>query len=120
MHTETTTTGRRTFATATQAREHQINQWTEKQLQTHIMLLARRLKWRSYHTHDSRRSQPGFPDLVLVRPDRGVLWRELKTTRGRLTRDQQAWLNDLTQAGQNAAVWRPANLLDGTIQKELT
>jgi hypothetical protein len=50
--------------------------------------------WRWYHTRDSRRSVPGFPDLVLVRPPR-LLFVELKTERGKLTADQVAWLEDL-------------------------
>lgn len=61
----------------------------------------------SYHTFDSRRSTPGFPDLVLV--GRRVLYRELKSTRGRLTSDQQKWLDRLTSAGADADVWRPAD-----------
>ncbi len=59
-----------------------------------------------YHTHDSRRSERGFPDLVLVGPA-GVIFRELKAERGRLTLDQREWLDRLRQAGAAAAVWRP-------------
>ena len=59
-----------------------------------------------YHTHDSRRSEPGFPDLVVVGPH-GVLWRELKSSRGRLSPDQVRWLDRLSQAGADADVWRP-------------
>ena len=36
-----------------------------------------------YHTRDSRRSPSGFPDLVCVGPA-GILWRELKTAKGKL------------------------------------
>ncbi len=61
-----------------------------------------------YHTHCSRRSEPGFPDLVVVGP-RGVIFRELKAERGRLTADQQTWLDRLAEAGADAAVWRPAD-----------
>jgi hypothetical protein len=60
----------------------------------------------TYHTLDSRRSERGFPDLVLVGP-RGVLWRELKSSSGRLTTDQRTWLDRLNDAGADAAVWRP-------------
>lgn len=49
---------------------------TEAQWQRTVIEAAAALGWRCYHTHDSRRSQEGFPDLVLVR-DR-VLFVELK------------------------------------------
>jgi len=64
--------------------------------------------WLVYHTHDSRRSQPGFPDLVLVR-DR-VLYRELKAATGRVSAEQQVWLDRLERAGADAAVWRPGDI----------
>ncbi len=59
-----------------------------------------------YHTHESRRSEHGFPDLVVVGPH-GVIFRELKADRGRLTPDQRVWLDRLTEAGADADVWRP-------------
>ena len=37
---------------------------TEKQFQSHIVQYAKMRGWLVYHTHDSRRSEPGFPDLV--------------------------------------------------------
>lgn len=39
----------------------------ERDFQAAVMELARLLGWRVYHTWDSRKSEPGFPDLVLVR-----------------------------------------------------
>lgn len=92
---------------------------TENDLQSCIENTARYRGWRTYHTHDSRRSQAGFPDLVLVRGTR-ILWRELKTMTGRLRPEQHAWLNDLTTAGADASIWRPIDWLDGTIDRELT
>ncbi len=62
----------------------------------------------TFHTYDSRRSEPGFPDVVVVGPS-GVIFRELKSERGRLTPDQVRWLDRLNAAGANAAVWRPAD-----------
>lgn len=41
---------------------------TEKDFQQLIIDTARALGWLVYHTHDSRRSAPGFPDLILLRP----------------------------------------------------
>lgn len=80
--------------------------------------------WRGYHTHDSRRSAAGFPDVTLVRVDPllvelpELIFAELKTDdagrratladlEGRpdwladraITNDQAAWLEDLRQVG---------------------
>lgn len=81
--------------------------------------LAKTLGYATYHTYRSDRSEPGFPDLVLMRPPL-LLFRELKTDRGRLTAPQRRWLEELIACGQDAAVWRPADLRGGRIQAELT
>lgn len=74
----------------------------------------------TYHTHDSRRSAPGFPDLVLVNPRTGrVLWRELKTNKGRVSPEQRAWLDGLAAVGMDAGVWRPDDLDSGLVVAEL-
>jgi len=97
------------------------SQMKEAALQSQVLALAFDLRWRAYHTFDSRRSQPGFPDLVLVSVHYGrVLWRELKTERGRLTNAQRFWLSDLQAAGQDAGVWRPSDLISGRVLVDLT
>lgn len=88
---------------------------TEKQFQSEIVKFAKRCGWSVYHTHDSRRSEPGFPDLVLVK-DR-VLYRELKTDTGRISKAQKIWGQALIKAGADFKVWRPRDLQ--TIIKEL-
>ena len=95
---------------------------SEAALQGRVLGLARELGWElGYHTHDSRRSQPGFPDLVLLSTARRrLVMAELKTTRGRVSPAQQAWLVGLGAAGIERHVWRPADLLDGTILAVLT
>lgn len=72
-----------------------------------VRSLAKRNGWRTYHTYFSKRSEPGFPDLVLVRLR--VVWVELKTEEGRLEADQASWLDDLRLAGQEVYLWRPSN-----------
>lgn len=79
---------------------------TEKTFMAQVIRLARLFGWRHYHTHDSRRSAAGFPDLVLVRGPR-LIFAELKTDTGKLSLDQQAWLLTLGGAGATARVWRP-------------
>jgi hypothetical protein len=79
----------------------------EKDWQAEVVDIALRCGWRrKYHTFDSRRSDRGFPDLVLCRPPR-LIFAELKTNTGRVTGDQQAWLDDLAACGAEAYTWRP-------------
>jgi hypothetical protein len=80
---------------------------SEKRWLEDVVEAGQLFSWRIYHTYDSRRSQPGFPDLVCVR-DRVVLFVELKTDRGRLTVDQRDWLGALAQCDQiKVRLWRP-------------
>lgn len=90
---------------------------TEAQLLQAVRDLARMLRLLTYHTHSSIRSEPGFPDLVLV--GRGVLYRELKTSKGRVTAAQQQWIDGLIRAGQDAAIWRPEDLASGRVLAEM-
>lgn len=93
---------------------------SEAALQSRVLGHARALGWLAYHTHDSRGSQPGFPDLVLVSERRArVLYRELKTERGRVSAEQARWLHALTAAGADAAVWRPMDLLTERVLHDL-
>ncbi len=78
---------------------------TEREFQAQVVQLARLCGWMVYHTHDSRRSAAGFPDLVLVRET--VLFVELKVPPNRLSPDQAAWVERLRGAGQAACVWTP-------------
>ena len=82
---------------------------TEAQYQATITEAAQLLGWWTYHTHDSRRSEPGFPDLVLVRPP-DVVFLEVKRENGRLTRAQADVLAMLDNCpGVKAAVVRPSD-----------
>ncbi len=56
-----------------------------------------------YHTHDSRRSQRGFPDVVLVHPIRGiVIFAELKKKGGYPSTEQRLWLAALRMVEKRA------------------
>jgi VRR-NUC domain len=68
---------------------------------------AARPAWRHYHTRRSTGSVAGFPDLTLWRER--VVFAELKTERGRVTRDQWAVLDGLRAAGAEVYVWRPSD-----------
>jgi hypothetical protein len=79
---------------------------TERQLLGVVRDACRWSALLCYHTFDSRRSERGYPDLTIAGP-RGVIFRELKSSTGRLSPDQRRWLDRLTEAGADAGVWRP-------------
>jgi hypothetical protein len=81
---------------------------SEAELLALVREAAGRFGWRSYHTHDSRRSEAGFPDLVLARGGE-LIFAELKSERGRVSETQRAWLADLEAAGCEVHVWRPSD-----------
>lgn len=53
--------------------------------------LARSHNWLAFHDNDSRRNEPGFPDLVLAKPGRAPLFIEFKLDGQRMTDDQEDW-----------------------------
>ena len=87
------------------------NNISEKKLQAYVVGIAQRYGWMIYHTYDSRRSNPGWPDLVLCRPPRLAII-ELKTDVGRISKDQMNWLIQLNQCpGVEVAVIRPSDMV---------
>jgi hypothetical protein len=83
---------------------------SEREFMSQVVQLAKHCGWRVYHTHDSRRSEAGFPDLVLVRRSTcECVHAELKSDRGKPTAEQAAWLADLRLAGLRVYLWRPAD-----------
>lgn len=90
---------------------------TEAEWSSLVLELAHRFGWRVAHFRPARTVHGwrtpvaadgmGYPDLTLVHEDGPILWRELKTDRGRLTPEQESWIALLAAAGGDAAVWRP-------------
>lgn len=80
----------------------------EKELQAQAVELARLIGWDGYHTHDSRRSQHGWPDYAFLR-ERLILV-EFKREKTRCTPVQKKWLRKLHNAGIETYVIRPRNL----------
>ncbi len=85
---------------------------SEKDFQQRIIDRARALGWLVYHTHNSRRSTAGFPDLVLCRRGR-TLFVEVKAEKGRLSEAQKEWWVELLLNVTNEVyVWRPSDLAE--------
>lgn len=86
---------------------------TEKAFLAAIIRLARQNNYLYYHTHNSKRSPEGFPDLVLAKAGAPLLCIELKTDTGQVTPAQAAWWEVLrSTTGVVAEVWRPRDLDD--------
>ena len=79
----------------------------EADFQAQVVKLALLLGWKVYHTHDSRRSHEGFPDLILIRGTRLIV-AELKTRKETTTAEQRAWLGAFIDTCHGEVVlWRP-------------
>jgi len=91
----------------------------EAHFQDAVIELCKLLNVAWYHPYFSQRSAAGWPDLALCGPG-GFMLRELKTDKGRLTRDQEKWGSMLRAAGISWDVWRPDDLQSGRIQRELS
>jgi len=83
---------------------------TEKEWQSLVVAYARLQGWWTFHPFDSRKSAPGWPDLVLLRPPE-VLFAELKTDspRSKVSGTQAEVLDALRACGLEAVVWRPSD-----------
>lgn len=94
---------------------------TEKELQELVIQMAKIQGWYCYHTYNSRRSAPGFPDLTAVNPKhRAILFAELKSERGRIMHSQSKWIDALSQAEHiTGRIWRPSDLDSGEIARLL-
>jgi len=73
----------------------------EQHLQAAVEAELRLRGWKYTHHHDSRRSVPGWPDVFAVRGTRLVAL-EIKTMRGRVSREQAEWIETPGAAGVEA------------------
>jgi hypothetical protein len=93
---------------------------SEKALSQAIVDYARRHGWMAYRTFDSRRSAPGFPDLVLVHPghpDWPVVIAELKLEGEEPSAMQRLWLESLAHRRIETRLWRPSDWSSGRIDE---
>ena len=91
---------------------------SERDLQESVRALATGFGLCYFHDHDARQNYSGLPDVIAVGPG-GVLWRELKSETGTLTPAQRKWRDALQAGGADWDLWRPSDLLDGTVASAL-
>jgi len=84
---------------------------TEKKFMAQIVKIACQLGWHFYHTFNSFHSAAGYPDLALVRGNRYIL-AELKTEKGKLSKEQEKWLKLLEPTPVEQYLWRPSQIED--------
>ena len=92
----------------------------ESYFQSQVIMLAKLHGWLVMHTRAVEirpgvwktplQGHAGFPDLVLVHPDRGLIFAELKSDKGKLSAMQIVWSEALTIAGQEVYCWRPKDI----------
>lgn len=90
---------------------------SEAQLQETVRVMCSQFGLFHFHVLDSKGCEPGWPDSVII--GRRVIYRELKSEYGQLTSEQTAVGYKLKAAGQSWKVWRPSDLLNGTIGAEM-
>ena len=87
---------------------------SEADFQQRIIDLAQFRGWHVYHARPARtktgwrtpgQGNSGLPDLILARSG-VVLLAELKSQKGKPTREQQGWL---AAAGPSGYLWRPSD-----------
>ena len=91
---------------------------SEAMFQKDVIRLANMYEWLVHHVRPGRYGEfyktdglPGMPDLVLISlRNRGVIFAELKTARGRLNENQLIVGKALMQNGAEYYVWRPGDM----------
>jgi hypothetical protein len=115
-------------------REGMVTDLLEKDFTDNVVQLAKTLGWRVAHFRPAQtkhgwrtpmQGDKGFPDLVLAKDGR-VIFAELKSATGKLTKEQREWLDEFSglPTSPETYVWRPHHLdsigkvLSGTLLED--
>jgi len=83
---------------------------TEAEFQAQVRDRALRCGWLYYHTHDSRRSDAGFPDTILIKNGM-LIAAECKVEGRKATLEQIEWLKAFDSVRVTRSyIWRPEHL----------
>jgi hypothetical protein len=105
------------LVTADQARLIEGRATSERQFLGEVLRAATDLNWLANHQRPARtetgwrtatQGHAGFPDIVLCNGSR-VLFVELKSEKGKLTRLQTQWISLLKRCSVEVYVWRPSD-----------
>jgi hypothetical protein len=89
----------------------------EKQLQEAVRKMCADLGLFYFHVLNSKGCEPGWPDCTIA--GRRLIFRELKSQSGTVSAEQAEVGRKLRAAGQSWRIWRPVDLIDGSIGTEL-
>ena len=103
--------------TVTPAQHAAAKAMPERELQEAVRRMCAELGLFHFHPLNSKGSEPGWPDSTII--GRRVIFRELKRQSGAVTPEQAEVGRKLRAAGQSWKVWRPVDLIDGTVGQEL-
>ena len=83
------------------------------------LVMHQRPAWTKRGWRTAVTGSPGFPDLILIR-DGVMLAVELKADGGRLTPEQDRWLEAFRRCGIGGGIWRPKDwdLIELTLRRE--
>ena len=91
----------------------------EGAFQRQVIQLAHTFGWLVQHTRPVKQGDRwltpisgdvGFPDLVLVHPNRGIIFAELKSETGAVSDAQFKWGSRIRAAGGEWKIWRPKDM----------
>lgn len=82
--------------------------WTrsEGSLQAACEVVLKRMGYPYYHAYDARRSNPGWPDLIVMLPAGRVAFIELKNDKGKQSQAQLAFMAEAVKRGHYYGVAR--------------
>ena len=88
-----------------------ISYMNEKAFQAIVITTARENGWLVYHTYDSQKSAPGYPDICMIK-DGFIMFVELKTDKGKVTTAQRQWIEQFIRHQHHCKnfiieIWRP-------------
>lgn len=91
---------------------------SEAQFQQQIMQLAATCGWDAHHIRPGKYGSvyktdglPGMPDLLLIgQRGQGILFAELKTANGKVSKMQEHRITQLLTNGCEVHIWRPQDM----------
>jgi VRR-NUC domain len=92
----------------------------ERELQAALIQVGKHHGWLCSHTFNTPMTKggwrapasTGFPDLIFVHPDGGLIVMELKSRNGHVRPEQERWINAFRASGIDALIVYPEQFRD--------